>query len=397
MKSLRKKILASALAVTLVGGMFAPMASAVGPVVEAKPEQIWKDLKITKILNKVEKGVTTPKAEFEFSFTSKTEDAPAIENVKIGYTATDDTDADVAEAGVQVEKTVGVDLSKIQWEKAGIYEYELQEFIPSDENKIKDMDYGYLLNFKGRYTKPGQKNTTPYIIKFKVEEKEGKLEVTGITVFNQYDKFKGKLNYDSEKGLKFKNNYDKKDGNTPVPGGGTDITDADKKGFAFKKNVSNGTEEDNKKEFDFTVQVDKAVGSKSKDTDFKYVIVDENGNVGGQQTGAYNTPVTIKLKHNERVVFTDVILGSKVTLTETDSKGLTTSIEGSLLDKQINGGSITGIIGDNNGGNFAEVTNAAIPLTGVLIDNLPYIALVAVAGLGIFFFVKNRREEEIYA
>ena len=55
MKSLRKKILASALIVTLVGGVFAPKASAA-----ATKEQIWKDLKITKIVNKVEKGVTTP-------------------------------------------------------------------------------------------------------------------------------------------------------------------------------------------------------------------------------------------------------------------------------------------------------------------------------------------------
>ena len=56
MKSLRKKIIASALAVTLLGGAFMPKANAV----DATKEQIWKDLKITKILNKVEKGVTTP-------------------------------------------------------------------------------------------------------------------------------------------------------------------------------------------------------------------------------------------------------------------------------------------------------------------------------------------------
>ena len=389
MKSLRKKILASALAVTLLGGAFMPKANAA----EATPEQIWKDLKITKILNKVEKGVTTPEAEFEFSFTPKTPDAPAIDNVKIGYTATDDTDADEAEAGVQVEKTEGVDLSKIQWTKPDIYEYELKEVIPDPGTGIKDMDYAYGFDDKGRPAKQGTNQFRGFQIKFKVEKVNGKLDVTGITVAGKYGKFTRKINYD--KGIKFLNYYDKKDGNTP--GGGTDLTEDDKKGFAFKKTVSNGTEEDNNKEYVFTVKVDKAVGSKSKDTDFKYVIVDENGNVGGEQTGAYGTGVTINLKHNQRVVFTDVILGSKVTLTETDSKGLTPSIEGSLLEAQKDGGNITGIIGDNNGGNFAEVTNAAIPLTGVLIDNLPYIALVAVAGLGIFFFVKNRREEEIYA
>lgn len=71
MKSIKKKIRASALAVTLLGGAFMPKAKAEGDT----DVEIWKDLKITKILNKVEKGVTTPDTEFEFSFTPKTVDA----------------------------------------------------------------------------------------------------------------------------------------------------------------------------------------------------------------------------------------------------------------------------------------------------------------------------------
>lgn len=393
MKSLRKKIIASALAVTLLGGAFMPKANAA----DATEDQIWKDLKITKILNKVEKGVTTPDAEFQFSFTPKTENAPAIENVKIGYTAADNTDADDTKAGIQVEKTVGVNLSNIQWTKPGIYEYELEEVIPNPG--IKDMDYGYLLTHKNRYLKPGQKDYNPFKITFKVEEINGKLEVTGITVLNQDGKFKRKINYDAEKGLKFKNDYNKKDGNTPQPGGGTDITDDDKKGFAFKKIVDSKSQTDLEKSFDFGVKVDKAVGSNSKDKEFKYVVVDKDGNVGAEQTAAYDTDFTVSLKNNERVVFTDVILGSKVSVTEKDSKGLTPSVKSDFFEKDetaSNDKTAAGIIGDTKG-NYAEITNTNAPLTGVLIDNLPYIALVAVAGLGIFFFVKNRREEEIYA
>lgn len=398
MKSLRKKILASALAMTLVGGIFAPKASAADPEVVEKDPKIWDDLKITKTLQKVEKGVTTPDAEFEFSFTPKTEGAPAIGNVKIGYTATDNTDADDTKDGIQVEKTVGVNLSNIQWPKSGIYEYELEEVIPNPG--IKDMDYGYLLSYRNRYLKPGQKDYSPYKIKFKVEEINGKLEVTGITVFNRDGKFQGKINYDAEKGLKFKNDYNKKDGNTPQPGGGTDITDADKKGFAFKKIVDSKNQTDLDKSFDFDVKVDKAFGSNSKDTVFKYVKVDKDGTVGAEQTAAYGAVITVNLKDKERVVFTDVILGSKVSVTEKDSKGLTPSTKSNFFEKDENSSSdktVVGYIGDQEGGNFAEFTNKNAPLTGVLIDNLPYIALVAVAGLGIFFFVKNRREEEIYA
>lgn len=395
MKSLRKKILASALAVTLLGGAFMPKANAAPVIPTETNEKIWKDLKITKILNKVEKGVTTPDTEFEFSFTPKTVDAPAIENVKIGYTAADDTDADT-EAGIQVEKTVGVDLSKIQWTKSGTYKYELEEVIPNPG--IKDMDYGYLLNVQNRYTKPGERYYSPYKITFKVEEINGKLEVTGITVSNRAGKIERKLNYDDKKGLKFKNYYDKKDGNTP--GGGIDITPEDKKGFAFKKIVDSKNQADLDKSFDFDLKVDKAVGSNSKDTEFKYVKVDKDGNVGGEQTAAYGTSFTVQLKDKERIVFTDVILGSKVSVEEKDSKGLTPSIKSNFFEKDDASSSdktIVGFIGDQEGGNYAEFTNKNAPLTGVLIDNLPYIALVAVAGLGIFFFVKNRREEEIYA
>lgn len=397
MKSLRKKILASTLIVTLVGGIFAPKASAAEAEGEEKDPKIWDDLKITKTLNKVEKGVTTPDTEFEFSFTSKTEGAPAIENVKIGYTAADNTDADDTEAGIQVEKTEGVDLSKIKWPKSGEYKYELEEVIPNPG--IKDMDYGYLLNVQNRYTKPGEKYYSPYKITFKVEEINGKLEVTGITVSNRAGKIERKLNYDAVKGLKFKNYYDKKDGNTPTPGGGTDITEDDKKGFAFKKIVDSKNQTDLDKSFDFNVKVDKAVGSHSKDTEFKYVIVDKDGKVGTEQTAAYGTSFTVQLKDKERIVFTDVILGSKVSVSEDDSKGLTPSVKSDFFEEDktaSNDKTAAGIIGDTKG-NYAEFTNKNAPLTGVLIDNLPYIALVAVAGLGIFFFVKNRREEEIYA
>lgn len=393
MKSIKKKIIASALAVTLLGGAFMPKANAA----DATEEQIWKDLKITKILNKVEKGVTTPDAEFEFSFTPKTEGAPAIENVKIGYTAADNTDANQEEAGVQVEKTVDVVLSKLQWEKAGTYEYTLKEVIP--DPGIKDMDYAYGFDRNGKVVKQGSRLFDGFRIIFKVEEVNGKLEVTGITVAGRYGKITQKINYDENKGVKFINKYDKKDGNTPQPGGGTDITDADKKGFAFKKIVDSKNQADLDKSFDFDLKVDKAVGSNSKDTEFKYVVVDKDGNVGGEQTAAYGTSFTVQLKDKERVVFTDVILGSKVSVSEKDSKGLTPSVKSDFFEKDetaSNDKTAAGIIGDTKG-NYAEFTNKNAPITGVLIDNLPYIALVAVAGLGIFFFVKNRREEEIYA
>lgn len=384
MKSLRKKILASALAITLVGGIFAPKASAA----DATKEQIWEKLNITKIVNKVEKGVTTPDVEFEFAFKPKKEDDPAIPNAKIKFGAQDDEDKDDTTSGKQIIKTIPIDLSNIEWKRTGEHIYTLTEVIPKD-NKVEDMKYSEQDAKKQIFRS--------YQIRFYVEDKEGKLQASKITVaaITHGGKGEKKLDYDDTIGVKFLNNYDKKDGNTPD--GGTDITDDDKKGFAFKKIVDSKKEEDLGKTFDFDVNVEKPAESHSKDTEFKYVVVDKDGGVSGEQTAAYGKGFTVSLKDKERVVFTDVILGSKVSVTEKDAKGLTPSVKGSLLELKTEGKSITGIIGDNNGGNYAEFTNKNVPLTGVLIDNLPYIALVAVAGLGIFFFVKNRREEEIYA
>lgn len=398
MKSLKKTILASALAVTLVGGIFAPKASAA----DATDAETWKGqtLKITKILQKVEKGVTTPDVNFEFALTpigDKAADTPKIDNIKIPFTAADNTDADDAEPGIQVEKFGELDLSKIDWKEAGIYEYKLTEVIP--DPGIKDMDYGYFIN-KGTYTK--QYPSRYYIARFKVEKVGTELKVTGFTITSEYPKRTHKLNYDADKGVKFKNYYNKKDGNTPEPGGGTDITEADKKGFAFKKIVETTDSTDYNKSFEFAVKVDKPADSKSKDTGFSYVVVDEKGNVGDVQTGTYGTEFIVNLKTDQRVVFTDVILGSKVSVTENDPQGLTPSVKSDFFEKDdtaSNDKTAVGIIGDTKG-NYAEFTNkneVIPPITGVLIDNLPYIALVAVAGLGIFFFVKNKREEEIYA
>ena len=54
-------------------------------------------------------------------------------------------------------------------------------------------------------------------------------------------------------------------------------------------------------------------------------------------------------------------------------------------------------IGDNAAGNSVVFVNTQQTATGIILNNLPFIVLALVAGLGIFFFVKNRREEEAEA
>ena len=122
---------------------------------------------------------------------------------------------------------------------------------------------------------------------------------------------------------------------------------------------------------------DSAQGTKGKEGDVNYGVEAKN----------------IKLKHNERIVFKDIILGSTVTVDETDAGAYVGSIKSTFNGTA--GTEKTGVIGDQAGGNFAEYKNTKQTATGLLIENLPFLALILVAGAGIIFFVKNKKEEEL--
>lgn len=188
----------------------------------------------------------------------------------------------------------------------------------------------------------------------------------------------------------FNNYYDKKDGNeNPTPG--SQITEEDKKGFSLRKTII-GENPSKTYEFEFKFKLDKPKISKSSDTEFNYYIVKNDGS-REKKVASYDTVTSINLRHNERLVLGKVLLGSKLTVNETDP-GL---YNGSITESKFfewDGQTNTGIIGEQEGGNFVEYENQMIAPTGLLIDNLPFVIVVLVAGLGIIFFVRNSRKEE---
>lgn len=201
-----------------------------------------------------------------------------------------------------------------------------------------------------------------------------------------------KINYggSSDTPIVFNNYYDKKDGNeNPIPG--SQITEEDKKGFALRKTII-GEKPSKTDEFKFKFKLDKPKISKSPDTEFNYYIVKEDSNIE-KKVASYNTDTEINLRHNERLVLGKVLLGSKLTVNETNAGLYNGSIKQSKFFES-NGQANTGIIGEQEGGNFVEYENQKITPTGLLIDNLPFVLVVLVAGLGIIFFVRNSRKEE---
>lgn len=383
MKSFKNKIVACALAFTLVGGAFA-----INPNVA---EAANKPLQIKKVLNLPKDGVTTPNETFTFTFTKvgknsgkDTTDMPDLGPVTAAYTSADDKEGTAA--GKQLIKQTADALNGVEFNEAGQYTYTVKE----TPGNTTDMTY----------------SQAEYTVSLFVKKVEGKFEVTDIQIKQTKDDKGGdadgnKTPYEPGTGddfagnnFKFENNYDKKGGNTNTNEGGDDITAADKKGFALKKIITDDTPDANA-EFTFKLTVTKPEGSKSNDETFKYFIAGNEGIVGKVQEGTYGTAFDVQLKHNQRIVFSEVLLGSKVAFDETVAGAYTGSVESTFNGTE--GTGKEGIIGDQTGGNFAVYKNKTQTATGLLVDNLPFIALVAVAGAGIAFFVKNREEEEALA
>lgn len=387
MKSLKSKIVASVLAFTLVGGAFA-----INPNVA---EAAGKPLNIKKVLNLPKDGVTTPAETFTFKFTAhskngdeaKKGDIPAVNDATIAYLTTDKDDNDTTKDGIQLIRESADALAKVKWTESGQFTYTVKETAGS----TTDMTYSqaeYLVSVFVGKTDDGNGYEVKDIQIKKIKDDKG----TAITDPKKEEYKPGEGDDKHGNNFAFENNYDKKDGNDN-PGGGTDITDADKKGFALKKTVEDASNDD----FKFKLTVKKPVGSNSADTTFTYKIVNKEGTAGEAQTVTYGTAKEdIVLKHNERLVFDKVLLGSEVTVEETDSGKYTGKVSSSSFNGTA-GTTNTGFIGDQAGGNFVEFLNNKQTATGLLVDNLPFIALVAVAVAGIFFFIKNRQDEEALA
>lgn len=390
-KSLKNKFFAGLLALTLCTSTFTTIAHA-GPG-DGKPV----DLQIKKVLNMPETGVTTPTDEYKFVFkkhslngdASKKDELPNINPVNINGFAATMTDEDSTKPGKQVTKNSSNILDGVTFTKSGQYTYTVSETAGNKDG----MTYS-----KASYT-----------VSIFVENKGGKYIPTSVQIAktkNDDDTAVAsptKQEYTPDAGTSknnfvFNNNYDPKTGNdNPI---GKDITADDKKGFVLKKEIA-GTAANTDEEFTFKVTATKPTGSNSNATTFKYKIVGQDGNAGEAKTGTYGTEFDVTLKHGERVVFSDVLLGTTVKAVETVDGGYTKSIKDGST---VNGTVVTvdnltaGLaIGDNAAGNSVVFVNTQQTATGIILNNLPFIVLALVAGLGIFFFVKNRREEEAEA
>ena len=163
--------------------------------------------------------------------------------------------------------------------------------------------------------------------------------------------------------------------------------------FWISKTVA-GKLADQAKEFDFNILI-----TPSKLTAQKYTVYVKNAKgetkIAAGQEVIPGTPTLVKLAHGDVAYFTEITVGEQVTVTETDTPDYAeTSITNLIGDAGTKGLEVKGLLAAT--GNQAEYTNTFdgpdVTPTGILMNNLPYLALIVagVAGLG-FYFVNKRR------
>lgn len=355
---------------------------------------------IKKVLNLPESGVTTPTETFKFKFekhskngkTDKKDDCPEINEQKINYTNNDNTDGDANKEGKQIIKGTGDALTGVDFKEAGQYTYTVKE----TSNSTADMTYSKAEYLVSIFTK---KDSTGKVVVSHIQIKKEKNDKGTAETNPAKKEYKPGSATDKYKDntFEFGNNYDKKDGNDNSTG--TTIQENDKKGFVLRKEVK-GDNSNQDEKFKFKIKAEKPKGSSSTDTKFDYYVVNKAGNKGNKQEGTYGKDFEVELKHGERIVFGKILLGSKVSAEETFDAGYTQSVANT---SKMNGATVTvanlktGMVIGDGGDNVINFENTQQSATGILLNNLPFIALILVAGAGIAFFIKNRKKEELEA
>ncbi len=395
MNQLKKKMIPLAMAMALVATGF---AGNLAVQKTAYAEETPKTLIIKKVLTMPSEGVATPNETFSFEFTKVSfngkaadkETCPTISNISTAYTAADDADGDSAKEGKQVIKSTSDILNVITWTKAGQYVYNVKEVSPNPGKA--GMEYS-----KASYTlsiivaSEGGSLKVKYVGIKKDKEDNGNINRSATKTEYTPDDPSGSGN-----NFVFENKYFPKKGNdTPDTG---EVTQEDKNGLAISKKVA-GENTSNTQPFKFTMKIDKPEGLADGQT-YTYIVTTKGGTKlpATETTAQYGQDQEITLTHGDKVVLKSVHMGAKASVTEIDAAGYTPSVivncNGTSVPKTETNKAENIILGDKTSGNSIEFTNTQQTPTGVIIDNLPFIILVAIAGMGILFFVRNKRRAE---
>lgn len=374
---------------------------------------------ITKELQ-LPSGTDVPSDNFAFTVTPKTVDGvdykaaadgavanmPSVTPTNISFTSTDTKteteDENTATKTAHYVKSIEI-FKNITWPHAGVYVYEIKETAGSTTG----MTYSAAAYTATVYVKNGTNGTYASDITVMKTKDDAGADTSAEEQAQKVDPSKPDETDPSKGGgLKFVNTYVKSIPVTPVnpdPDKPKEDDDNDN-GLGVNKSVT-GDLGDKTKGFDFKVKV--TAPTLSSKTSYKAVIAGPGDKRSEEITFNSGTEQTIQLAHGQELVFTDLDVGAAFEVQETDSDVATSDTEKNKYtaktEKVLNGGTATqegtgaakvsGTVSEKS--DLVAVTNTrnSETPTGIVINNLPFILMIAavLGGFAAYIAVRRRR------
>lgn len=276
--------------------------------------------------------------------------------------------------------------------EAGEYEYTVTESQTADP-AVANGDHEKLIMSGAEYT------MDVYVTE---NEKTSALEISNIIVKRTKDDAGQNANGvkvtdigdDDNNGFNFTNTY------VQEAGTGTDPTNPDPDYITYGSlDVSKiiktdaADKADTNKEFAFTANFTFPTGTDGTTFGAKATIGDSTTTITGAS-------YTFKLKHNQNVKFTGLPVGTKISVTESATpnyKGSAVSVFNGQSQPKVEAAkynmalTVTNTLGQKQ--NKVDVTNTYdyVPTTGIIMNTLPYVLMIALCGAALMAFVAFKR------
>ena len=362
------------------------------------------------------KPTDTPSAAITVEYKMGNDVVTPANDVKFTFTKT------AAPAGMNVSDMPAISVANVKFD-AG--KDEIKDTTVSDIKVLRKQSDNFLASFKTALDKSTNMTTGEYVYKvtststvtkaktndvftgslaeyklniFVAQHTDGKLYIKGLSIINTKTDA-GADNTDGTKvngnpgtttggiesnfsGLKFVNEYVAKAGSVD-PTDPTVPDPNDPKSYAFK--VTNNTKSKGTQtgSFDYTMTVTKPSGIAAADSTYVYYVN------GTKQTGTYGTAVKFTLPDAESMMIQSCYAGSKVTV---EQKGVVnwTATAKTMFNGKADSSTLTAAVGKNlkvenktlgQNENKVDYTNTYkdIAVTGIIVNNFPFIIMIAIA------------------
>lgn len=309
-----------------------------------------------------------------------------FDNSEIEITDSERTDVRIKRQTVNLTTKNDATLDINDFPTTGLYLYKVTE------THLKDGDWTKPTNVtKDELVKQSEEE---FIIVIPVTNKEGstqkEIDPTGAIVLHKVVAENNSVSYEKIENAIFENVYQREPG---IPNENPD----DPTELTIKKNVK-GNYGDKTKDFTFKITLGyNATEDQATVTTYEATKYKADGTTE-KVTLTVGTASEFTLKHDEKLVFDDLPVGSTYYITEEDNAGYNTTadfivngaITEDVLEETFENSTYVKTVGEST--NKVDVTNDAdLVLTGIVTDNFSFVLLITVAAAGMVAYVVMKR------